>query len=262
VTNFQFLVGDHVNQGDYIADIYFEGLDHVHFGRIFVEDGRWDDYYNWNSVHPDRYFIYEDTQPPVIRVPFYYFRNNSDRLFKNGAAGTLPIVRGDVDIVVGMRDPGEFAHSKESGFGDRLCVARIEYEISGETAPPVYKKSFDFTKMILNNGGELGKERVFTLFKHYKLFHQQIGYDFWNKTFSYYIITNAPEPAAADELQKIDIAYQNLAWNTAELDESGNRRFPDGLYIITVIAYDALGNSSSASDAVLVGNKKKTKIRR
>lgn len=262
VTNFQFLVGDHVNQGDYIADIYFEGLDHVHFGKIFVEDGRWDDYYNWNSVHPDRYFIYEDTQPPVIKVPFYYFRNNSDRFFRNGAAGKPPVVRGDVDIVVGMRDPGEFAHDKESGFGDRLCVARIEYEISGETTLPVYKKSFDFTKMILNNGGELGKERVFTLFKHYKLFHQQIDYDFWDKTFSYYIITNAPETAATDELQKIDIAYQNLSWNTAELDESGNPRFPDGLYIITVIAYDAVGNSSSASDAVLVGNKKKTKIRR
>jgi hypothetical protein len=261
VTNFQFLVGDRVNQGDYIADIYFEGLDHVHFGKIFVEDGRWDDYYNWNSVHPDRYFIYEDTRPPVIKVPFYYFKNNSDRLFRSAETGTPPIVRGEVDIVVGLRDPGESAHSRESGFGDRLCVARIEYEISGETTPPVYKKSFDFTGMILNNGGESSKERTFTLFKHYTLFHPQIGNDFWDKTFSYYIITNAPGPAAG-ELQEIDIAYRHLAWNTAEPDESGNPRFPDGPYIITVIVYDAVGNSSSASDAVLVENRKKTGIRR
>jgi hypothetical protein len=262
VTNFQFLVGDHVDQGDYIADIYFEGLEHMHFGKIFVEDNRWDDYYNWNCVHPDRYFIYKDMHPPIIKVPFYYFKNNSNRLFNNDTTGKLPTLQGDVDIVVGMRDPGEFAHSKENGFGDRLCVARIEYEIASETTLPVYKKSFDFTKMILNNGDAMGEERVFTVFKHYKLFNNQIGYDFWNKTFSYYIITNAPETAETGELQKIDIAQGNLAWNTAELDESGNPRFPNGLYIITVIAYDALGNSSSASDIVLVGNKKKTKIRR
>ncbi len=258
VLNFQFKLGDHVNQGDYIADVYYEDGDHVHFGRLFVEEGRWDDYRNWNVIHPDKYFIYQDTQPPVIKTPFYYFRNNSDRLFENDTNGTPTVVRRDVDIVVGIRDPGEFAHSKEDGFGDRLCVSRIEYEIAGETTPPVYKKSFDFTKMIIDNWGEGSKERVFTVFKHYILFGPAVS----DKAFSYYIITNTPGTEETDESSKIDIAHGRLAWNTAERDEFGNFRFPDGLYVITVIAYDFMGNSSSASDTVMVENKKKAKIRR
>ena len=66
-----------------------------------------------------------------------------------------------------------------------------------------------------------------------------------------------------DQLKKVDIAQGQLAWNTAELDENGNPRFPNGIYTTIVTAYDFKGNSSSAGDNVLVKNlKKKGKIRR
>jgi len=262
VNNFQFLVGDYVNQGDYIADVYFDGLEHVHLGKIFVENISWGSHTGWNYVHPNRYFIYEDTEPPVIKAPFYYFRNEENNLLFD-RINDIPLVWGDVDIVVGIREVGEYAHSKSSGFGDRLCAARIEYEIVGNTTPPVYKKSFDFTKMIISNWEQEGRERTSTVFKHYTLFHDTIDSSFWDKTFSYYIITNTPGTEETDELKKVDITQDQLAWNTAELDEHGNPRFPNGIYTIIVTAYDFKGNSSSASDSVLVKNlKKKGKIRR
>lgn len=258
VNNFRFQEGDYVEQGEYIADVFFEGLPHVHLGRIYLESGSWEDHENINYIHPDKYFYYKDTQPPVIKTPFYYFRNNSDELIENVKP---TIIWGDIDIVVGIRDPGEFAHSKESGFGDRLCITRIEYEITGENIQPVYKKSFDFREIIISHksGATLGRERVFTVFKHYKIFHPVIDSAFWDKTFSYYIITNTD---GTGEFGIIDISAKDYAWNTAEVDASGNPKFPDGLYSITVTAYDFLGNCSKAMDTVRVGNVKKRAVRR
>ncbi|MFB0564963.1 MAG: peptidoglycan DD-metalloendopeptidase family protein [Candidatus Aminicenantaceae bacterium] len=254
VNNIQFQEGDYIYQGDYIADVYFLGLSHVHLNRVFLENGSWNDIENINCVCPDKYFYYVDTQPPVIRTPFSYFQNNTDIFFEDI---NPTVVRGDVDIVVGMRDQGEFAHSKDFGFGDRLCVTRIEYEISGNNIQPVYKKSFDFTKIIINNLELYGRERVFTVFKHYKIFHP-FGIT-GDKVFSYYIITNTD---GTGEFGKIDLSAQDYAWNTAAVDASGNPRFPDGQYTITVKAWDFLGNCSMASDIVEVRNVKKGRIRR
>lgn len=256
VNNFQFQEGDYVSQGDYIADVFFEGLPHVHLGRIYLENGSWKDYTNINYIHPDKYFYYVDAEPPVIKKLFYFFQNNTDELLEN----TSPtVVWGEVDIVVGVRDPGEFAHSKTTGFGDRLCIARIEYEITSKSIQPVRKKSFDFTKIIINNMEWPGRERVFTVYKHYKIFHPVIDNTFWDKTFSYYVITNTD---GTGEFGKVDISARDYAWNTAEVDVSGNPKFPDGLYSITITAYDFLGNYSRATDTVRVRNSKKRAIKR
>jgi murein DD-endopeptidase MepM/ murein hydrolase activator NlpD len=249
---FQFQVGDHVNQGDYIANVFFIGTPHVHFGQIFADSGSWEDIDNWNSLHPDRYFDYIDTEPPTIVTPFYYFKNNTDIMIQN--TGSPLIVSGDVDIVVPMRDGGEIAHSKPDGFGDRLCVARIEYSISGSSAVPVYKNSFDFTKTILTWADEKVRDRALVVNKHYKLFFSQLPSDFSNKTLSYYIITNTPGTAIQNDPKFIDCSDNGFAWNTAEKDELGNPRFPDGVYTITVTAYDSIGNRSTVSDIVRVRN--------
>jgi hypothetical protein len=254
VANFQFQKGDYVNQGEYIADVMFDGLSHLHLMKVYVESGSWEYYENINCIHPDKDFFYIDSEPPIIKKPFYYFRNNTDILFKN----THPtVVHGDIDIVVALRDPGEFAHSKRDGFGDRLCVAKIEYDIYGETSQPVHRKSFDFTKIVVNNFEDLAKERVWTVFKHYTVLRQ--GTISGDKTFCYYIITNTD---GTGEFQKIDISAGEYGWDTEALDRSGKRLFPDGLYFITVTAYDFLGNISVANDTVTVLNDEKKRGKR
>ena len=242
-----FEVGDYVNKGEFIARVYFQGLAHVHLSRIFVEYDEWSNYHNWMYRHPDRYFIYEDTQPPVIKEPLYYFHNNSDSLFQGG---TPTYVSGKVDIVAGMRDQGEFAHSKESGFGDRLCVAKIEYEITPESGTSVLKKSFDFTKIITKENPLTRKERVLTVFKHYLIFHPG-GLTSGNKTYCYYIITNTD---GTGDFGLIDPSAADFSWDTTETGNQGDPIFPNGMYTITITAYDFKGNSTSVSDVVMVEN--------
>lgn len=250
VDNIQFDIGDFVQKGDYVADIYFEGLPHLHLSRVYhAVDGNWDHYWRSYYLHPDDFFIYADTEPPVIKTPFYFFQNNSDEMF---AIQDTTVISGDVDIVVGIRDPGEFARSKTSGFGDRLCIAKVEYEIKGVggvSIEPVHEQSFDFGKINLQKERNLRDERLFVVFKHHSIFHPDgISY---NRFFSYYIITNTD---GTGESEKVKLSDHNYAWNTAALDESGNPRFPNGLYTIIVRAYDARGNSSQANEIVRVMN--------
>ena len=244
-------VGDFVSQGTHIADVNFDGLGHIHFGRAFLaEDGAWDNMYDWHYVQPDDYFIYTDNQAPVIEQPFYYFVNNSDEQFLR-ANPTL--ISGDVDIVIGMRERGEYAHSKDSQFGDRLCVSRIEYEISGDSIETIHKKSFDFGKIILKTRPEVGfqdYERVSTVFKYYETIHPD-GPPNWDKVISYYVITNCD---GSGEFGQIDPVAKNFCWRTNETNPSGERRFPNGTYTIKVTAYDFKGNFATAWEKVVVEN--------
>ena len=247
VNNHQYDVGDFVRQGAYIADVYFEGLPHLHLSRVYhPTDGTWGNYWETHYFHPDVFFIYEDTQPPVIERPFYYFHNDSDEMF---TSEDTTIVWGDVDIVVGMRDPGEFAHSKSNGFGDRLCVTQVEYEIHGAGIESVHMKSFDFTKIIIMATQNFRDDRLFTVFKHHSIFYPT-GMS-GDKISSHYIITNTD---GTGEFGILNTSAEDNAWNTAALDESGNRMFPNGLYMIIVTAYDARGNSSQANEIVRVMN--------
>lgn len=251
INHIQFRVGDYVRKGDYIADIHFMGLAHVHLSRIYVDSGSWNDLRNVKVVVPDQYFNYVDTQPPAIETPFYYFRNNTNNLFQNTSPTTLS---GDVDIVVGVRDPGEHAHSNYN-FGDRLCVSKIDYRIQMDDGKEVfYQKSFDFSKIILGyEWSQTGRDRVQTVYKHYKIFHPVIDNNFWNKTFSYYILTNTDGMGGVG---MIDPAAGNYCWQTAAVDSSGKAMFPDGLYRIAVTACDSAGNCSTATDEVRVQNGK------
>ncbi len=193
-------VGDHVEQGDYIADIHFQGVPHVHLSKVYLTSGSWSNYSDTRSVQPDSFFTYQDTQPPVIESGFLYYRNGTDSLLGRGSAA---VVSGDVDIVVGIREVGEYAHSKGGvvyiGFGDRLCVSRIGYEISGQNITPMHFESFDFSRMVLGQFSD-GVQRVYTVYKHYYIVHPG-GPDSWDKIFSYYVITNTDGNGESGEVK-------------------------------------------------------------
>ena len=244
-------IGDYIPQGTHIANVNFQGLPHIHFGRAYIdENGSWDDMSDYHYIQPDTFFVFEDKQPPVIEKPFYYFKNNSDILFTHTDATEIS---GDVDIVVGIRDRGEYAHSKESYFGDRLCISRIEYEISGEKIDTLYKKSFDFSQIILKIRPEFGLndyERVSTVFKFYMTIHPE-GVQSWDKIFSYYVITNTD---GSGEFGQIDLSTKNYALFTDEKNQTGDQFFPNGIYTIKVTAYDFKGNSASEIENVVIKN--------
>lgn len=251
VSNFQVRVGDFVPQGTYIADIHFHGVPHVHLSRAYLSSGSWWNWQDLNFVQPDTFFVYQDSNAPVIAKPFYYFRGNSDTMFH---AGDPTVVSGDVDIVVGIREIGEYAHSKDGSivplnFGDRLCVSRLNYEISGDSIETVHVRSWDFSKIVLNWRPD-AYERVYAVYKFYYTIHPS-GPTSWDRIFSYFVITNVD---GTGEFGEVQVSDQEYAWNTAATDEHGQPKFPNGRYTITVTAWDAKGNEGRAFEEVIVEN--------
>ncbi len=146
VTNCRVRAGQQVSQGQYIGDESFDGLDHVHLQRCIAGQG-------WNSnpqeADPatfESFFEYRDVEAPIIDTLFYFFRNNSNDRIQAQSDGKM-ILSGDVDIVVGMREVGEYAHSHDpllGRFGDRLAITGAKYSISGGGTQTYEVLAFDF----------------------------------------------------------------------------------------------------------------------
>jgi hypothetical protein len=163
--------------------------------------------------------------------------------------GQPTTVSGDVDIVVPMKDLAEVTDDTPNESWRRWCIARIEYEISGNSIQTIRKESFDFTKLIIDDMEDTSDDRVLRVYKHHTVpVLQNTGI---SRSSAYYIITNCE---GLEEVSSISTIDPNCAWNTSALDGSGNPQFPNDTYTITVTAYDFHGNSGSVSDTVRVEN--------
>ena len=253
LANFQLKVGAFVKKGTLIGEIKFKGLPHIHLNRVFSEGNYWG---IWSYIcYPNGHFTYIDEEPPVIKKPFYFFKNSSDTMIQPNASGDL-LLSGDVDIVVGMREAGLYARSKENNFGDRLGVTRVDYEIcpvSKATASKHQFHSFDFRKIKIKKAyddKEYSTAVAKVVYKHWTLF--ETTRPSGDKIFNYYIISNCSGQESPTELKFSDREY---CWSTGALHEKGQPIFPDGKYDITVTASDFAGNTSTQTMRVTVENR-------
>jgi hypothetical protein len=254
VDSFAVKEGDRVAQGAVLATVRFRGLEHLHLDRLHVpaEGGSWRNFFSLVHSHPDTFFVYDDTQPPRFQDGVHYFRNESDSAFARPAAGP-PVVSGDVDVVVGLRDPGEHGHPGHGRWlDDRQAPARIEYAIAplGGSAPR--RPSFDFRLLRIPRLG-YRKEHALaaTVFKYYETIYPRNAPSHGQTRTSFYVITNVPEAGRAGVMTPGDGAP---SWRTAERDAAGRPRYPNGDYVVTVWAYDFRGNAASRQDTVRVRN--------
>ena len=252
--NHQIKTGDFVNKGTFIGEVSFHGLPHIHLAKVFSEGDYWG---SWCYVcMPNKHFTYIDKEPPIIKTPFFFFKNESNTMIQSNLSGEI-ILDGDVDIVVGIRDAGFYARSKQNGFGDRLAVAKVDYEISSVSKEKKTQHqfgSFDFRKINIMKSSKDRKyntELTKIVYKHWRLFEAKRPHG--DKFFSYYIITNC----LGRTLQtKLTSENRDSCWKTAKLDNKGKRVFPDGEYDIKVTAYDFVGNKSTEIMRVTVINDK------
>lgn len=255
--------GDFVQKGTRIGRVEFDGLPHIHLDKVYSQGQHWGEWHY--MLMPNGHFSYPDDDPPVIQTPFHLLRNESDRPFSPDASGNV-VVHGDVDIVVGMREQGLYAHSREneSGdrfgavqigheFGDRLGVARMEYEIRGvETGASHRFASFDFTGLAIKKAvldRSYNTELTKIVYKKPRLFEP--GHRTGNRDLNYYILTNCPSDGAPREL---DPRFARNAWRTAARDAQGQPVFPNGPYDITVTAADFSGHTAFETIRVTVRN--------
>lgn len=203
---------------------------------------------------PNGHFSYVDDEPPDINTPFYFFENDSDTEIEPNGTGNVAL-SGQVDIVVPMREQGLYARSNDSGFGDRLGVMKIEYEIRPAGSDPGsghFFQSFDFNDIKIKShvfDPEYNTELTRVVYKHWTLIEGQRTS--WDRSFSYYIVTNCSGQQSPGE---VNISDKDYCWDTTAFDANGQPVFPNGTYEITVTAYDFTGHSSSQTVTVTVDN--------
>jgi hypothetical protein len=254
-------LGDRVHQGTELGAVNFQGLEDIHLARYkLMPGGRWNDMSSIEVLHPDGYFHYIDTKPPVFEGRFRYVRNMTDSPFTPAADDVPAVVRGDVDIVVGLRDPGEWTESRVpyagiANFGGAQAVTRIEYDIANEAGDILLSAlAFDLSLIrIVRPNAESRAMQLLTLFQHYESALPRPPAGWATPRFNFYVITNS-HGAERTEPYRLASGDVEHAWQTAARRPDGSPRFPNGIYTVTIRARDSAGNSSSRSEPVRVDN--------
>ena len=255
---FRFAEGDLVGRGAQIAEVAdFNGLEHIHLSRTFVPAGKeWNRITSHYNLFSDDFFDLRDTERPLIDRRLFLFKNeSSERLTKK--VGRLPVASGDVDLVIGIRDPGHYARSKDPAFpvfaGDRLAPAVIRCDVLNSNGEMVAQWTRDMTRTVLRwqeTQREIwAPERVAVVFKPPQLVPggEQNGF----RTYSYYILTNTGAINSSGEIKPSD---SQKTWRTAAVNRKGERLFPDGRYTVRISAWDSVGNRSTRRMSVEVRN--------
>jgi hypothetical protein len=263
IYGFSVQPGDTVSRGTHLGVVNFSGLAHVHLTRLELRaGGNWGAFSDLLGLQPDTFFVFSDNKPPVFDGVggFRYVRENTDSAFMAAEPDGVVTVSGDVDIVVGLRDPGEWTQSTKysgfgpQGFGDRHAPSRIEYQIERAGVVAVRAVAFDFSRMLIQVGGSGKAARTLTIYEHYESVTPPPPERTGNRTFSYFVITNS-DGRNDGVLRELDLDGRANAWCTAEEDSLDQARYPDGDYTVTVWAYDSKGNVASRSEAVRVRNR-------
>ncbi|MEM9821493.1 MAG: M23 family metallopeptidase [Bacteroidota bacterium] len=247
VYHFNVAVGERVRKGQFLGRVNFQGIEHIHLTRSRLRSGgAWNNFSDLISLFPDDYFILRDETPPVILHPFHFFKNGTNELIDHGAVDTIS---GAVDIVVSMRDPGDYTRGwlDNNFYGERLCVKKINYRILHNGEELLSKASFDFSQIEFVFSPDRWREAAI-VFKHHDLLEPEAGN--FNRFHSHYIITNARDSVSGF----IEPSDSELAWNTTATDENGQPLFPNGPYQIEVTAYDTHENATTKTDEVFLQN--------
>lgn len=187
-----------------------------------------------NFINPffDRLTPRTDTTRPQVHE-ILICRNNTNTFLPKPATGPW-IVDGDLDIIarVSDRDPPLPAIAWQGNIG----IHRIEYSITGtRNVPTTQLYRFDTFSTTGN-----GSTEVAIIYKDVSPADSESNYQVRNGEQYYYIVTNVDSRGILNEA--------NGYWDT----DGGN--FPNGLYQISVTAYDFFGNQHTRSETVSVVN--------
>lgn len=234
--SYTFEVGDEVQAGDVLGSVVDfslgenDGADHLHLHYVaFQQEG--DGKVEFQSLYdPLLRFDNPDDQKPTIHTPFRLVRNRSlDEVDPDA-------VSGEVDVLVALSDNGYRGQAGNWG------VPLVTIEITGKQAAP-------WRKLVLDQRGPMHDARIvkplYLSYAQRKPFVE--GLPPWPGV---YVLKSTN----TDGDGVIEASDERQCWNTLELDENGERRFPDGKYTLTVRAWDLAGNKAEEKQVVRVKN--------
>ncbi|MFN0206904.1 MAG: HEAT repeat domain-containing protein [Planctomycetota bacterium] len=239
---YQFKTGDRIARGQVLGKLVKftvggkPGADHLHLNYVRFEKGADGKVVMESLFDPIQYFDYDDKISPVVEPEFDFVKKGTFDEFPRGA-DAIPIISGKADIIVGISDAAYSGQSCNWG------VPVITVEILSEKSKP-------WRKLVIDQRGKLGDERaasaLFVKFEDSKRYPPSAAAA---GVVHYYKITHA----RGDGL--LDASDARRYWNTLQKDEFNKPRFPNGLYEITVRAWDAKGNKGERTARVRVQNK-------
>ena len=236
-----FKVGDKVAQGQVLGklvDFYVgknKGADHLHLHYVRFQkkpDGKIEVH---SLFDPLLRFEWEDTAPPRIVDPLRLVRKGTLDEFTVQSDG-LVTVSGRVEIIAGISD---------NAYADHACnwmTPVVTLEIVGEKSKP-------WRKLVLDGRGPLDEREPPTALY---LTSQQAAR--WAKDLPRFPQTFFLKVTSTDGDGIIQRADALHAWETAQQEPGGGPRYPDGVYTVTVRAWDLKGNQATRTTTARVKN--------
>lgn len=248
VDEFDVTTGEKVFKGQALGVVKFNGLEHIHLTRVMKSQNR-----SWQSGYLSMFdngaFYFEDTTPPDISPQIYVFEDMTDNLISSGENP----VYGKVDLVVGVRDDGQYARSDSlPNIAARIFPKSISYEIQDAQQNTLYSQSFDLNQLLIDRNFNISRgaltEQAQVLVKPPLLIRPD---NWWEVGYSYVILTHMPN---SSEPTILESSLEMMHWNTNELDNIGNSLYPNGDYFITVSVVDAHNNVQAKTFNIRVLN--------
>lgn len=247
---YTFKLGDRIRKGQVLGKVvdFFvgknKGVDHLHldFARLRKNPGGG---FDWDYVaDPLQFFDYEDKEAPVIEKKLRFVRYGALEEFPEDASSKMPIISGKVDVLAGI---------SESAYRDHICTwmpALVTLEIQGPKGVKPWRK------LVLDQRGPLGDPKASSALYLTKKQKQRWPEGAQPYPIVHFIVLTHTDgdglPEKADSLQN---------WDTGEINDEGETRFPNGIYEVIVRAWDLKGNRAERSAKVQIKNESAPKLR-
>ncbi|MEM6671799.1 MAG: M23 family metallopeptidase [Planctomycetota bacterium] len=213
-------------------------LDYVRFAYEPSDAGTWD---LKTLIDPLRFFDAPDERDPEV-APLRLAAAGTWQEFEQDD-GDLWRVRGRVDVLAAIRD-----QSYDGGAGN-WGVPVITLEVRS------VRGRSKWCKLVLDHRGPIGDRRqarpLYDVSEAGFAWRRALGED---PDYGPWPSWQVLRVTATDGDGTIEPGDASFAWDTTELAEGERPRFPDGLYDVTVRAFDLAGNVGSSTARVRVEN--------
>ncbi len=242
---YTFKEGDRIRRGQVLAKVVDfskqqngRGNHHLHLHYVRFKkkaDGKVE---VQSLIDPALFFDWKDSQPPRIVDPLRFVRKGTLDEFPKNEDGNA-VVSGKVEIIAGISD---------NAYKGQMCnwmAPVVTLEIEGAGARP-------WRKLGLDQRGPVDEKDKFTapaLYLSYKEGEK------WRKGLPWTGGVHFVKVTSTDGDGIVEASDQLQSWDTAARN-SGNPRFPNGLYSVTVRAWDLKGNQATRTATVRVANER------
>ena len=242
---FTFKTGDAVRRGQVLGKLVDfhvganKGVDHLHLHYVrfaaggkgkgpAAADGALGGIETTSLVDPLLFFRWEDTAAPAVEEPIRFVREGPLREFDKGGDG-VPVVGGLVDIIAGISDRAYDGH------GGTWMVPVVTLEVAGGQAKP-------WRKLVLDQRGAIEDAR-----QSLPLYLSHQEKQRWLKGRPPFPVIHFLKVTNTDGDGVIEAGDRAQTWDT--------RTVPDGVYEVTVRAWDLKGNGAARTAGVRVANR-------